>query len=84
MALGFLTKSGDDKPTFSVKTDEVDRTIGDGEPVATLRTSTFELFRALQGRRTKEQVRAMDWEGDPSPVLDHFFIFGPTKEVVET
>ena len=84
MALGFLTKSGDDKPTFRVKTDEVDQTIGDNEPVATLRTSTFELFRALQGRRTKEQVRAMDWEGDPSPVLDHFFIFGPTKEVVET
>ena len=84
MALGFLTKSEDDKPTFRVKTDEVDQTIGNNEPVATLRTSTFELFRALQGRRTKEQVRSMDWEGDPDPVLDHFFIFGPTKEVVES
>ncbi len=84
MALGFLAKNGDNKSTFRVKTDEVDQTIGDGEPAATLRTSTFELFRAVQGRRTREQVEAMDWEGDPNPVLDHFFVFGPTKEVVET
>jgi hypothetical protein len=41
------------------------------------------LFRALHGRRTVEQVRAMDWDGDPEPWLSAFFLFGPTERKVE-
>ena len=34
----------------------------------------FELFRALSGRRTIEQVRALAWDGDPEP---HLGLFAP-------
>ena len=64
-------------------TDDLDRLIGEGDPAATLRTSTFELFRAVQGRRTVEQVRGMDRDGDPEPWMSVFFIFGPTERKVE-
>jgi uncharacterized protein (TIGR03083 family) len=30
----------------------------------------YDLFRALAGRRTSEQVRAWGWTGDPSPYLN--------------
>src|SRR5688572_14191475 len=42
-------------------------TAGGDEPDATVRASRFELFRALSGRRSLEQLRALDWEGDPEP-----------------
>jgi uncharacterized protein (TIGR03083 family) len=86
MALSFVENNLKSRqaPSFGVITDGVDRTVGEGEPVATLRTTTYELFRAVQGRRTKQQVRAMDWQGDPEPILDEFFVFGPSEQVVET
>jgi uncharacterized protein (TIGR03083 family) len=85
MALSFLgKKAGDELPTLKIVTEDLERQIGDGEPAATLRTSTFELFRTLHGRRTIDQIRALDWEGDAEPWTTSLFIFGPTKEVVET
>jgi uncharacterized protein (TIGR03083 family) len=42
---------------------------GRGEPVATLRAESFELFRAMSGRRTAAQIRELGWEGDPAPYL---------------
>jgi len=44
--------------------------IGFGDPVATLRAPSFELMRAIGGRRTREEMRAMDWDGDADPFLD--------------
>jgi hypothetical protein len=38
-----------------------------GEPVATVRADRFELFRAMTGRRTHDQIRGYEWEGDPQP-----------------
>ncbi|MCA1709246.1 MAG: maleylpyruvate isomerase family mycothiol-dependent enzyme [Actinobacteria bacterium] len=85
MALAFLESKAesDDLPPLRLVTDEIDHQIGSGEPAATLRTSTFELFRALHGRRTLDQLRAMDWEGDPGGLPSALFIFGPTERVVE-
>jgi uncharacterized protein (TIGR03083 family) len=83
MALSFLEKKAEGLPALKVVTEDLDRKIGEGEPAATLRTSTFELFRALHGRRTIEQVRALDWEGDPEPWMASFFLFGPTERQVE-
>lgn len=34
----------------------------------TLRASAFELARAMTGRRSITQIRAMDWSGDPAEV----------------
>jgi len=49
---------------------------GDGEPVATLRASEFELFRTLSGRRGRDAVLAMDWDGDGSAFLPWLNVFG--------
>lgn len=85
MALSFVEQKmkAEAVPSFRVVTEDIDRTVGEGEPEATLRTSTFELFRAVQGRRTVEQVKALEWDGDPDPWMSVFFIFGPTDHEVE-
>ncbi len=35
-----------------------------GEPAATVRGSSFELLRALSGRRTEDEIRGLSWDGD--------------------
>jgi uncharacterized protein (TIGR03083 family) len=57
---------------------------GDGarvEPL-TLSTSEFELFRWRMGRRSRSQLAAMDWSGDPSAVIGELTIFGPADRDV--
>jgi hypothetical protein len=39
-------------------------TLGAGSEVATLEASGYALVRALGGRRSQRQIRAMDWTGD--------------------
>lgn len=54
---------------------------GDGStPVLT--TSSFELVRLRLGRRTRGQALALDWTGDPEPVVDRLFVFGPAPEPI--
>jgi uncharacterized protein (TIGR03083 family) len=43
---------------------------GAGPPAATLAAEPFELFRALSGRRSADQLRSLAWDGDPAPYLD--------------
>jgi hypothetical protein len=43
-----------------------------------LATSRFEAFRWRMGRLSRAQLARLDWSGDPSPVLDHLTIFGPS------
>lgn len=53
------------------------------EPVV-LTTTVFEFFRWRMGRRSRAQMAAMDWSGDPAPFLDHLCVFGPSPiEIVE-
>ena len=56
-----------------------------GGPDATvvLRGTAFELLRAMTGRRSLEQVRALDWAGDPDPVLAAF-TYGPFRPAAST
>jgi hypothetical protein len=55
----------------------------DGEPVL-LTTTAFEAFRWRLGRRSRRQLAAMDWSGDPEPYLDSLCVFGPADhDVVE-
>jgi uncharacterized protein (TIGR03083 family) len=50
----------------------------------TLATDPFEAFRFRMGRRSRGQLAAMDWAGDPTPVLDCLCVFGPAvSDVVE-
>lgn len=53
---------------------------GEGEPSATARTGRFELFRALSGRRSPEQIRAWEWSANPEPYLHLFYVYGPRAE----
>jgi uncharacterized protein (TIGR03083 family) len=48
-----------------------------GEPVAALATSDFELARILIGRRSRAQMLAAGWTGDPEPIVDLLPVFGP-------
>jgi len=58
-------------------------TLGDGAPVATLRTDDFELVRLLIGRRSRAQALAL-WEGDGEPFVDRLVAFAfAADDVVE-
>ncbi|WP_051342203.1 maleylpyruvate isomerase N-terminal domain-containing protein [Pseudonocardia spinosispora] len=49
-----------------------------------LTTTRFEALRWRTGRRSRAQLAAMDWSGDPAPLLDHLYLFGPaTTDVTE-
>jgi hypothetical protein len=50
-----------------------------GLPGVSLVASDVEWFRARLGRRTADEVRSYEWSHDPTPYLDTFFHFGPTK-----
>jgi uncharacterized protein (TIGR03083 family) len=52
-------------------------TVGEGDPVATVRASRFELIRSMTGRRSLEQMGAYDWDGEPCPERLLFLIFTP-------
>jgi uncharacterized protein (TIGR03083 family) len=49
----------------------------DGEPLAALKTSDFELARILIGRRSRAQMLAAGWSGDPEPIVHLLPVFGP-------
>ena len=60
-----------------VKTADMSWVAGDrrsppAEPAPTVTCSTFELFRALAGRRSPGQIAALDWSVDPTPFLPAF------------
>ncbi|WP_260972237.1 maleylpyruvate isomerase family mycothiol-dependent enzyme [Mycolicibacterium llatzerense] len=56
----------------------------DGDPAIDLKTTRFESIRWRTGRRSRSQMAAMAWSGDPAPVLDQLYLFGPaTADVVE-
>jgi uncharacterized protein (TIGR03083 family) len=49
-----------------------------------LTTSRFEALRWRMGRRSRAQLAAMRWSGDPAPVLGRLMVFGPaTADVIE-
>ncbi|MGH8921863.1 MAG: maleylpyruvate isomerase N-terminal domain-containing protein [Actinomycetes bacterium] len=68
-----------------VKTENLRLELGpstvEDEPV-TLTTTAFEVFRWRLGRRSRRQLKAMDWSGDPAPFLEHLCVFGPADSDV--
>jgi uncharacterized protein (TIGR03083 family) len=63
-------------PALRVKASDREWIVGNGEPAASLEGSPFELFRAMTGRRSERQVRALQWEGD-ADLFVPAFEFGP-------
>jgi hypothetical protein len=53
-------------------------------PDYTLRTSAFEFFRFVLGRRSRDQALALDWTPPADDLVDRLFVFGPaTAALVE-
>ncbi|MGZ3143572.1 maleylpyruvate isomerase family mycothiol-dependent enzyme [Lentzea chajnantorensis] len=65
-----------DVPALRVVLEHGDRVLGHGEPEGTLRTTSFELMRAIGGRRSVDQIRAMDWDGDPDTWISSLALSG--------
>jgi uncharacterized protein (TIGR03083 family) len=58
-----------DLPALAVDYEGKRRILGAGEPMVSVTADQFELFRAFGGRRSRRQILAFDWEGDPGPYL---------------
>jgi uncharacterized protein (TIGR03083 family) len=54
-------------------------TAGTGEPATTLEADPYELWRSVLGRRSRAQMAAWKWSGDPEPYLQAMPVFGPTE-----
>ena len=80
---GFVRDRG--LPPLEIQTGGQSYRAGEGEPAVTLRASSFDVFRSLGGRRTVDQIKALDWDGDPEPYLGIFEtnVLTPPAEPVE-
>ena len=63
--------------TLRIETEAGTATVGAGARQVGVRVDRFELFRAMTGRRSLDQIRAFGWEGEPAPELLVFPIFTP-------
>jgi Mycothiol maleylpyruvate isomerase N-terminal domain len=71
-------------PALRIRSGDREWVVGDGIPQASVTAPAFELFRALSGRRSIEQILAFDWDGDPGPYLGVFSPFeAPADAFVE-
>jgi len=50
--------------------------IGSGEPQASVEVEPYELYRGVFSRRSRRQLRAWPWRGDPGPYIDLLPVFG--------
>jgi uncharacterized protein (TIGR03083 family) len=83
VALGFRLDSMGIQ-ALRLRYDGKERMCGTTDPGATLTGERFELFRALAGRRSRRQIEAMDWEGNPEPYLPLIPAYGERfDDVVE-
>ena len=53
--------------------------VGEGEATATVRTTRFEIVRAAVGRRSFDEIRAWDWDGEPTPEAFVLGMFTPPR-----
>lgn len=55
--------------TLRLDTDAGTKTVGSGARQIEVHIARFELLRAMTGRRSLDQLRAFDWEGEAAPEL---------------
>ena len=70
-------------PPLRVVAGGTDTVAGGEEAQATVRADPFDMFRAITGRRTVDQIRAFEWDGDPEPYLAHFSQYGTRTEPLD-
>lgn len=54
---------GDERGSLRVITEDAGYELGTGKPMAEVKTDTYELFRAVFGRRSPGQIGAWAWSG---------------------
>lgn len=64
--------------TLTVRAGAHRFTVGSGEPCTTLDVDPYEFWRAQVGRRSRAQMAAWCWAGEPAPYLRAIPVFGPT------
>ena len=65
--VGARTRAGAQSLCFVIEGGE--ESSGVGDPVARIEASRFELFRAVSGRRTADEVARYAWDREPDPAL---------------
>jgi uncharacterized protein (TIGR03083 family) len=71
-------------PALAVRYGDKRRILGNGEPEVTVAGDRFELLRAFGGRRSRKQILALDWNGEPGPYLPIIPAYGErTDDLVE-
>jgi uncharacterized protein (TIGR03083 family) len=73
-----ITEAG--LPALRLKSGNQEWEVGSGEPVVTVTADAFDLQRSLFGRRSLDQIRALQWDGDSEPYLPVFSVFTPPTE----
>lgn len=81
MYTGFLDGAfrANNIPALKLVTDVGETVIGEGEPAGELHTTGFELLRVATGRRSLDQIRALDWSVDPAPWLGAITLMPPRE-----
>ena len=74
---GAMALDGSEPMRLASEAGAVD--VGEGEPVATVRAGRFEFVRSMTGRRSLDQMRAYDWDGEPRPDRLVLAIFSPRE-----
>jgi uncharacterized protein (TIGR03083 family) len=75
---------GGDAPAINVIVDGEPHPLGDGEPVATLDTTAYELLRIIFGRRSEGQIEAAGWTGDCEKPIAAIHLFDPPpRDIVD-
>ena len=69
-------------PALALRYDGKERTLGEGEPAATLTADRWELLRVLAGRRSRAQIQALDWTGNPEPYLPLLPAYGEREDAL--
>ena len=62
-------------PAVKVVAGDVELIAGDGDPAVTVKTSAFDMLRAVTSRRTPDEIKTFDWDGDPAPYIEHMAPF---------
>jgi len=70
-------------PALRLRYAGKDRTLGVGDPAASLSADRYDLVRVLAGRRNREQIAALSWEGDAAPYLPLLPAYGEREDPLE-
>jgi uncharacterized protein (TIGR03083 family) len=70
-------------PPLRIRYGGKERIAGQGDPGATWEGDRFEIFRALAGRRSGDQIMAMGWDGDPTPYVPLIPAYGSRTEPID-